>query len=160
MEPTISEDIGLVRIRLTQDVQHGDIVVYRHYNYLGANSNRIGRFDYHMKRVIALGGDVLAFKLFGYVPQYNFLTSTNDVFLNGELLDESGFVHPSTPFEGNYFLQYTYQDAGFEFIDGKLTLTIPQGYFFSMGDNRRWSRDGRYYGATPKANLVGVWVQD
>ena len=158
MNPTITEDIGTVTIRRTQAVERGDIVVYRQYNPWGENRNRRGRFDYQMKRVIAIGGDTVAFRLSEYYTDF-ILMPRDDVFLNGKLLDESDFLYYDGKQNNNASIAYSYKQAGFEFIEGKFALTIPQGYFFSMGDNRRHSRDGRDYGAIPLANLVGVWVR-
>lgn len=41
-------------------------------------------------------------------------------------------------------------------------VTVPEGYYFMMGDNRDDSDDSRYWGMVPEANLIGqafgVWM--
>lgn len=47
-----------------------------------------------------------------------------------------------------------------EVTDGNLELKIPEGQYFVMGDNRRYSYDSRRWGLLGKADLIGrVWLR-
>jgi signal peptidase I len=39
------------------------------------------------------------------------------------------------------------------------TAVVPDGRYFVMGDNRRWSCDSRQYGAIPATAIVGKVVK-
>ena len=136
-----------VYFRRTQDISRGDIVVYRHFD-----SN-------HMKRVIALGGDTIEFKLC--------LESELDfdifwIYLNGQFLDESEYLAPF----GEHEHGSSWTGIGFWLYDGFIVsesrdhffLAVPNGYFFTMGDNRDGSLDGRNYGPVSMDNLIGVFA--
>lgn len=83
-----------------------------------------------IKRVIGIAGD-------------NVSINEGHVYVNGKLLDESAYLKPEVKTYGGSFLQ-----------DGK-EVTVPEGYFFVLGDNRSFSSDSREWGFVPKKNIIG-----
>lgn len=83
---------------------------------------------FYIKRVIAVGGDLIEFK-------------DNAVWVNGEVLDESSYVNPDE--KPNYL-----------YLEGK-SLVVPEGHVFVMGDNRNHSADSRDYGSFPNNCILG-----
>lgn len=94
---------------LSLDYQRGDIVVFQ----------KPGNKDF-IKRVIGMPGDKIRIDN-GYV------------FINGEKLEESDYLSPSTFTRGGTFLRDDGED-----------IEIPQGKYAMMGDNRNNSHDSRY----------------
>jgi signal peptidase I len=80
-----------------------------------------------VKRVVAVGGDTLSIK-------------EGQAVVNGEEMNESAFTSPC--------------GGGYE-CNLPRTITIPPGYFFTLGDNRGESDDSRYWGPVPAASIVG-----
>ncbi|KXG10529.1 signal peptidase I [Anoxybacillus rupiensis] len=91
----------------------------------------------YIKRVIGLPGDRIEYK-------------DDTLYVNGK------------PYKEPYLDQYKKQ-----VIDGPLTepftledipggqATVPKGYLFVMGDNRRFSKDSRHIGFIPMEKVVG-----
>ena len=78
-----------------------------------------------IKRVIGLPGDQISIR-------------NEIVFINGRQLDEP----------------YKFLDTGF-FAGRELEITVPQGKYFMMGDNRRNSQDSRFWGYVDEEKIRG-----
>ena len=83
-----------------------------------------------IKRVIGVAGDTVSVR-------------EGNVYLNGKLLDESAYLKPEVKTYGGSFLR-----EGDE-------VSVPEGYFFVLGDNRSYSSDSREWGFVPKKNIIG-----
>jgi signal peptidase I len=143
--------------------QHGDVMVFRY--------PEDPSLDY-IKRVVGVPGDKISYRNkqltlndkplkqesnggYSYVKSgLNFVNAN----LYREQLGEHNhqtLVQPDAPTirlgEVRQFSsrdQCVYNEEGF-------TCTVPQGYYFMMGDNRDDSNDSRYWGFVPERNIVG-----
>jgi signal peptidase I len=80
-----------------------------------------------IKRVVALPGERLKIV-------------NNRVYVNGKRQDEP-FVNAATPCD--------------QFCNLEREITIPEGHYFMMGDNRGASADSREWGPVPKKWMIG-----
>ena len=88
-----------------------------------------------IKRVIGLPGETLELR-------------NKKVFINGRMLDEPYVQYLFVPSEG---------EGPFEY-DVRMTygpVTVPEGHYFMMGDNRDNSQDSRYWGFLPRDYIKG-----
>jgi len=156
MKPTIVEGDRIFVNKLAYDLKipyttwhvaewdnpdRGDIVVF----YSPADNKRL------VKRVIGLPGDEIAM-------------SDNTLFINGEQLK-----YESTDGAANRI--YSDQYCIIEDLSGRKhpimitpiylsirsfsAITVPEGYYFMMGDNRDDSADSRYFGFVERKRIVG-----
>ncbi|MBI3985160.1 MAG: signal peptidase I [Candidatus Levybacteria bacterium] len=84
----------------------------------------------YIKRVIGIPGDTVSIK-------------DGKVFLNSKLFDESKYLDESVRTLPGAFLQ-----------EGE-TVTVPDGEYFVMGDNRGASSDSREWGFVKKTEIIG-----
>ena len=123
MEPNLHSDQRLVVEKISYSrwwpaggPKRGDVVVFR----VDPNS------DLLIKRVIGLPGDRVEVR-------------AGQVYINGELLDESYIDRP------------TYGDYG--------PVDVPPLYIFVLGDNRGFSNDSRAFGALSLDSVIGrAWL--
>ena len=143
--------VAHTKILETGKPQRGDVVVFRFPN----NPD----IDY-IKRLIGVPGDVVEWdnknlRVNGVdlarvaVGQYNALDQNNGVHATFRLTEDLlGMSHDIlvVPNTGG----------------SRGSITVPEGGYFMMGDNRDMSHDGRAWGLVPEANLVGkatyVWM--
>lgn len=84
----------------------------------------------YIKRVIGVAGDSVMVK-------------DGNVYLNNQLLDESAYLKSDVK---------TYAGA---FLKEGEAVTVPQGEYFVMGDNRSYSSDSREWGFIKQDELIG-----
>jgi signal peptidase I len=109
-----------------RDIRRGDIVVFKYPDEPERD---------FIKRVIGLPGETVELR-------------NKKVFLNGQALDEP-YVH---------FLEASHMAAevtSFDVRERYGPVTVPEGQYFVMGDNRDNSQDSRYWGFLPRHYIKG-----
>lgn len=127
----------------TGDPERGDVVVFRLPSEPGIN---------YIKRVVGVPGDRIVYR-------------NHRLTINGQPVR----IEPDTgerTFAGSErYVEHLdgrehdilISNAGSSMSDG--VFTVPDGYFFMMGDNRDNSRDSRFIGPIPESHLVGEAVR-
>ncbi|WP_154223292.1 signal peptidase I [Marinicella rhabdoformis] len=137
--------------------ERGDVVVFRY---------PLDQSKDYIKRVIAIPGDTVFYD-----------RRTKNVFLNGEIVPQEamgsydGFHDDISPQGLNLkkealgegrepHLMLTHN--GYDNLFKNTKMTVPEGHYFVMGDNRDHSADSRVWGLVPERNLVGeakfIWM--
>ncbi len=131
-----------------RDVARGDVIVFRF---------PLDPSDYVVKRVIGLPGDHIHL-------------ANGTVYRNGEPLKEPYAVYEQAYRDAfrDQFPSGMYTDPGVDthwWLEMRRNvarhggpggdLLVPAGNYFVLGDNRNHSRDSRYWGFVPRANVIG-----
>jgi signal peptidase I len=118
---------GIERVLLpTRDVRRGDIVVFKYPEEPERD---------FIKRVIGMPGDRLELR-------------SKVLYINDEPLAES-WAHYASPASQEAF------GASLDLREAYGPVTVPQGQYFMMGDNRDNSEDSRYWGFLPESYVKG-----
>lgn len=94
--------------KLNLEYERGDVIVFQKPNH-----------DDFIKRIIGLPGDEVNIK-------------EGKVYINGEQLNELGYLNKSVQTPGGAFIE-----------EGESSREVPQGHYFVLGDNRTRSHDSR-----------------
>ena len=135
------------RILELNEPERGDVMVFRFPNEPSVN---------FIKRVVGLPGDRVRYE-------------GKQLYVNGEpvgkrLLAEAGAEAP-----GELLLEERLGELAHRIYNNPRDpgpqmreLVVPEGHYFTMGDNRDHSNDSRYWGFVPEENIVGrafaVWM--
>ncbi len=137
MVPTLNDKDKIFMSMITTNVSYGDIIVINNdASYMLGSSGEVikrdsAQFDECIiKRVIACGGQTI---------DINF--DNGIVTVDGKELDEPYIAALTTKNQGAF----------------QFPLTVPEGYYFVMGDNRNKSTDSRspYVGLIKKEQIYG-----
>ncbi|MDR5899855.1 signal peptidase I [Halomonas vilamensis] len=127
--------------------ERGDVMVFRFPNEPSVN---------FIKRVVGLPGDSIRYE-------------GKQLYVNGEavpkaLLEEGPETSPQQLLLAEEMGGAEYQVYNNPLDPGPQlrTVVVPEGHYFTMGDNRDHSNDSRYWGFVPEENIVGrafaVWM--
>ncbi len=104
-----------------------------------------------IKRVIGLPGDKIIYQ-------------NKQLFINGELIPKTLLrTQTNTSDNGSYqvrVFQEVLPDASHDIYETlgasqDISLTVPMGHYFVLGDNRDASDDSRFWGFVPEENIIG-----
>jgi signal peptidase I len=123
------------------EVTRGDIIVFRY---------PVDIRQTFVKRVIGVPGDHI--KLINKQLVLNGQPKTEPyVYHKTEYIDSYRDNFPSEP---NMRVSESAQDMLEKHVKNG-EVTVPQGFYFAMGDNRDSSLDSRYWGFVPRENIIG-----
>jgi signal peptidase I len=132
MEPTLQINDRVLVNKLSYDfgdVNRGDLVVFERPENLVSNTDDL------IKRVIGLPGETIEL-------------IDGRVFVTGQGLSE--------PYVGDVPTNWLgFDETARELCGGDEICTIPDGYYFVMGDNRTGSTDSRRFGPIEEEAIVG-----
>ncbi|MFD1862455.1 signal peptidase I [Planococcus sp. FY231025] len=123
-------------------LEHGDRMIVNKIGYSVGEPDRFDIIVFHapeekdyIKRVIGLPGDHVAYE-------------NDQLYINGEAVEEPYLDTYKQGITGTLTEDFTLEDITNQ-------STIPEGYVFVMGDNRRQSKDSRHIGIVPIEEVIG-----
>jgi signal peptidase I len=128
MFPTFKDKEYLLTDKLSYQMglpKRGDVIVFK---APPSEPCAVDGCEY-IKRIIGLPGDKV-------------MVRENQVYVNGNMIDNS-------------FLPKDYVTEPGTYLKEGIEMTIPDGMYLPMGDNRSHSRDGREFGPIKKDLIIG-----
>ena len=144
MVPTVSPGgrfLGLKHAyRDASQVKRGDVIIF--WRQLPD-----GQKYQYVWRVVGLPGD--------RVEVAGDVVKVNGAGLPREKVRDEGTLTIYREHNGDAAYEVAYPSAGDDTVQPSVTLTVPAGEFFAMGDNRHAAQDSRYDGPVPFGQIVG-----
>lgn len=126
----------------------------------------------YIKRVVGLPGDVISYKdkqltingaplSYTNLGEYEYLEPGLKIVTANHAHEKLGEVDHALLTRPSPDLYSSPDMIGWQFSMGE-SITVPEGHYFAMGDNRDNSSDSRVWGFVPEHNLVGkaffIWM--
>lgn len=135
MVPTLIAEQRVLVNRLA-NIRFGEISLYGQRGFLFAGPERGDVIVFEPQQE---GPDNIVKRVIG-VPGDQILIQDGNVFINGA--------------KSNFIDEYTTDKSHFQY-----PITVPQGHYFVLGDNRRQSNDSRNWGYVPAEDITGkIWM--
>lgn len=125
MNNTLENGQQMLMFKMTE-LERFDIVVF---------PDPRGSQDSYVKRIIGLPGDTLYYE-------------EDQLILNNQIVDEP-YLEPLKEASQENFTQ------NFNLWDNLGVTSVPEGYYFVLGDNRPYSGDSRQFGFVPIDSVIG-----
>lgn len=141
------------KILNTGTPKRGDVVVFRYPEN--------PKLDY-IKRIVGLPGDTITYfnnQLYINDEQVSLSDPVNTDYMDVDKRKNNVVVMTEDLKGYTHKMQHHVGSSG---IGNVIKVTVPEGHYFALGDNRDRSRDSRFWGFIPDENLVGkarfIWM--
>lgn len=133
MEHTLEDGQRLWMVKFA-DIEQFDVVIFPQPDARPGEEEKL-----YVKRIIGVPGDTVAYE-------------DDQLILNGSVMTEPYLEEKASEFKSFTGGDFT-ADFSLEAITGE--MTVPEGKFFVLGDNRRNSVDGRHFGFIEADSVLG-----
>ena len=162
---TSGDTVTVDRTATEKDIDRGDIVVFylntpgwfvKHFDFFPKGDNSNSDYRLLIKRVVAIQGDQIWVEQVG--DKYKVMVKTPDGQIVGEWYTvwDKDTQSEDALAEEMFYISQTMLHRLQSYTE-QAPYTVPQGYFFAMGDNRAQSHDSRFadIGDIAYKNLFG-----
>ncbi|MBR7104619.1 MAG: signal peptidase I [Lentisphaeria bacterium] len=129
--------------------KRGEVMVFTTENLFDSDGSPLEASSghYYIKRLAALPGDTIRLR----DNQLYIRPAGEKVFKKAQMFSPRF----AKVYSGKGGYQGHLSDMGMTLFSAGEEYTVPAGHYFMLGDNSRFSKDSRFFGAVPRKNLVG-----